>query len=58
MAQSEVGQMDAKKKIMDQQLTEAERELKVYVKKAEELEATQETETNSAKERVQKALQN
>jgi len=50
--------MEVIKKKMDEQLEAAERELKVYVKKSEELEATQETEGNSAKERVQKALQN
>jgi len=57
-AQSKVGQMEVIKKKMDEQLEATERECKVYTKKAEELEATQETEIHSEKERTQKALQN
>lgn len=57
-AQSKVGQMEVIKKKMDEQLEATERECKVYTKKAEELEATQETELHSEKERTQKALQN
>jgi hypothetical protein len=51
-AQSKVGQMEVIKKKMDGQLEANERDVKVYVKKSEELEATQETENHSVKEGI------